>query len=410
MLIPSIDLQNGQAVQLKQGRTPVLSDPEVLERLRHFARFGEVALIDLDAAMGKGNNRELILQCLAEFPCRVGGGIRDLATAELYLKAGASAVILGTSAKEDFVTRLPRQRVIIALDAWGDDWVTEGWRHDSGEPVLSLIEDMSQRCGEFLYTQVQKEGLLQGLDRERIQRVVKASPVPVTVAGGISSLDDLSFLRSLGVNAQVGMALYTGVFSLEDAFLATCRFNDQGLLPTIVSDYQTKDVLMLAYSNPVSLRKALSQGEGIYWSRSRQQLWIKGATSGHRQRLVRVQSDCDGDSLLFEVIQQGHACHLQRPSCFPGHGLRFDLKLLDERLHRRQQENSGSYTGRLLAEGSLAEEKVLEEAQELVESREPDHVRWEAADVFYHALVLARKRGVPYEAILNELRWRYEHR
>lgn len=408
MLIPSIDLYNGQAVQWRQGKEKVLARDDVRELLAEFSLFGEVALIDLNAALGEGDNKALIKDLLKLAPCRVGGGIRDLETARDYLKAGASKIILGTAARADWVSKLPRDALVFAIDANGDEWVTKGWREGTGKKVLDLIPTLANRCSEFLYTQVLKEGMLQGLDEPRVRAVVKASPVPVTIAGGITTLDDIRLLRELGANGQIGMAIYTGKFTLIDALLASIDFTKQPLIPTIVQDEASNEVLMLAYSNADSLRVALQERAGVYWSRSRQSLWRKGETSGHVQQLVRVDFDCDGDSLLFRVRQTDEACHLNRWSCFPAQRKRFTLATLDSVLAARQSTpKPGSYTAELYASAALRAEKLREEAEELIEAEAPEHVRWEAADLLYFALVNARAKGVSLAEIENELRSRH---
>ncbi|MFK8010969.1 MAG: HisA/HisF-related TIM barrel protein, partial [Marinicellaceae bacterium] len=193
MLIPSIDLLDGKAVQLQQGQAEkkIVEKEDVFALLAEFSLYGEVAIIDLNAAMGTGNNQELIEQMLRITPCRVGGGIRDLETAKSYLAAGASKIILGTSATADFVKKLPKNALIFAIDAKGDYLTTHGWKKTQKQKVRDIIPELSKNCGEFLYTQVEKEGMMGGIDKQRIEQVIKTSDVPVTVAGGITSYADL---------------------------------------------------------------------------------------------------------------------------------------------------------------------------------------------------------------------------
>ena len=143
MLIPSIDLAGGKAVQLRRGKELVItSDRDPRELAVEFGRVGEIAVIDLDAAMGKGGNAGLIEAVLAEAPARVGGGIRDLATATRWLDAGAARIIIGTAAKPDLLARLPRQRVIAALDARHGEVVVEGWKTGTGAKILDRIAEL----------------------------------------------------------------------------------------------------------------------------------------------------------------------------------------------------------------------------------------------------------------------------
>ncbi|MCB1050192.1 MAG: phosphoribosyl-AMP cyclohydrolase [Acidobacteria bacterium] len=408
MLIPSIDLFDGKAVQWRQGKEAVLERSDVFDLFDEFSLLGEVALIDLNAATNRGSNRELILELLKKRPCRVGGGIRDLETARTYLKAGASRLILGTAAREPWVEKLPANALIFAIDAKGDHLLSHGWQTESQEDPRDLLQPLAQRCSEFLYTQVEKEGMLQGLDRVRVETIVKASPIPVTVAGGITDLDDITFLRRLGANAQIGMALYTGRFSLTEAFLTGLKWPDSGLMPTMVQEVEGGTALMLAYSNRDSLKQAIETRKATYFSRSRNQLWVKGETSGHTQALVGIEADCDGDTLLFKVRQTGMACHLNRPSCFPQEGHRFRLENLDQVIAgRKVQANPQSFTAKLFADPAFLASKLTEECQELIEAQTFDEVRWEAADLIYFALVRARAAGVSLADIEAELRSRH---
>ncbi|MCW8997816.1 MAG: phosphoribosyl-AMP cyclohydrolase, partial [Kangiellaceae bacterium] len=338
MLIPSIDLMDGKAVQLKQGKEKVLEREDVFELLEEFSVYGEVAIIDLDAALGKGSNKNLIKKLLQRRPCRVGGGIRDLETAQEYIKAGASKIIIGTNCRQEWVKKISPEWLIFAIDAKGDYWSTQGWQNTEGEKVIDLIPELAKNCSEFLYTQVEKEGLLQGLDRTRIKQVIDSSNVPVTIAGGITDLDDINWYTRLGANGQIGMSIYTGRLNLIDCFLTQLDWEKQSLIPTIVQDVDTNKIVMLAYSNKDSLTQALEKRKGIYWSRSRNQLWQKGLTSGNQQKLVQADFDCDGDTLLFRVQQKNNACHLDRYSCFASQVKGFDLSRLNRLLDKRKQE------------------------------------------------------------------------
>ncbi len=408
MLIPSIDLMNGKAVQLKQGKEKVLERDDVFDLLKEFSIFGEVAIIDLDAALGKGNNKQLIFELLRVRPCRVGGGIRDLETAKEYIKAGASKIIIGTNCRQDWVKKIDKANLIFAIDAKGDYWSTQGWQTTESEKVLELIPELSKNCSEFLYTQVEKEGLLQGLDRNRNQAVIESSPIPVTIAGGITSLDDIEWFTSLGANGQIGMSIYTGKLSLVDCFLSQIDFQKLPLVPTIVQDAESEKVLMLAYSNRESLTKALTNKTGTYWSRSRKEIWQKGLTSGNIQALVQADVDCDGDTILFRVQQTNNACHFNRYSCFASQKKTFDLSQLEKLLKKRKRQlPDNSFTTQLFNSADLRAEKIKEEAEELIEANSYSEVRWEAADLIFFALVDAQAKGVDIADIVNELRSRF---
>ncbi|WP_018625527.1 phosphoribosyl-AMP cyclohydrolase [Kangiella aquimarina] len=406
MLIPSIDLLDGKAVQLQQGDASrkIVEKENLFELLEEFSLYGEVAIIDLNAALGRGDNKMLIKQLIKKFPCRVGGGIRNYETARDYLSSGAKKIILGTSCREDFVKKLPRAQLIFAIDAKGDDWVTHGWQSSSDNKVAAMIDELQSNCSEFLYTQVEKEGMMQGIDRERIKQVVEQSKIPVTVAGGITDLDDIQFINKLGANSQLGMSIYTGKLKLDEAVMACLDFDKAPLIPTIVQDIETDKILMLAYSNKQSLQAAMSKRKGIYYSRSRNELWEKGLTSGNQQQLINIDYDCDGDTLIFKVQQQGNACHFDRYSCFAGQSADFDLATLDRVFEQRMQSQElTSFSQKLLASDDLQQEKLREECEELIEANEQDEVRWEAADLIFFALARAKSKGVAASDIINEL-------
>lgn len=410
MLIPSIDLLDGKAVQLQQGQADkkIIEKNDVFALLDEFSLYGEVAIIDLNAAMGTGNNQALIEQMLRKKPCRVGGGIRDLKTAKAYLAAGATKIILGTSASAEFVKKLPKNSLIFAIDAKGDYLTTHGWQQTGKVKIVDIIPELAKNCGEFLYTQVKNEGMMGGIDKLRIEQVIQTSPIPVTVAGGISSYEDLQWINNKGANSQIGMAIYSGAMQLDKAFMSLVDFSKMDLIPTITQDAKTGKVLMMAYSSKESLLLALSQRTGTYFSRSRQELWTKGLTSGNTQKLVHVDVDCDGDTILFQVGQDGNACHFERYSCFASQTKNYSLNYLDEIFETRLAEvnDKPSFTQQLFASQELQIEKLEEECQELIEATEHNHVRWEAADLLFFTLVMAKAKGVSITEIVNDLRSR----
>ncbi|MCX5688645.1 MAG: HisA/HisF-related TIM barrel protein, partial [Planctomycetota bacterium] len=224
MLIASIDIMNGQAVQLRQGKTLVLEAGDPRELARKFAPLGEIAVIDLDAAMGKGSNAPIIREMLSLARCRVGGGIRDAATALEWLHAGAAKVIIGTAATPSLLSQLPRERVIVALDARDGEVVVEGWVKPTGRGVIERIEELRGLVGGFLVTFVEIEGTLSGLDAARVEPIVRAAAgCRVTAAGGIRTAEEIGALDRVGADAQVGMALYQGLIHPADGWSAALR-------------------------------------------------------------------------------------------------------------------------------------------------------------------------------------------
>lgn len=402
MIIPSIDLMSGRAVQLVGGAAKELDAGDPRPLAEEFRIAGEIAVIDLDAAMSQGANREVIEELCQMAPCRVGGGIRDVETARRWLDAGARKVILGTAARPDILKQLPRQRVMAAVDAVDGEVVVEGWTESTGDHVLDQIEALRPYVGGFLVTFVEREGRLQGTDEQLARRVIDAAGErDVTIAGGISTADEIAMLDRLGADAQVGMALYKEKLHLGDAISAPLSSDrDDGLWPTVVCD-ERGTALGLAYSDDESLRAAVDERRGIYHSR-RRGLWKKGETSGAIQQLVGIDLDCDRDALRFRVRQQGDGfCHRSTRTCWgddPG------LGRLERTLRKRLDDApEGSYTQQLLDSPELLEEKLAEEARELAAATETEDVAWETADVLYFALVAMVRGEATLEDVEREL-------
>ena len=395
MIIPSIDLQGGQTVQLVGGAEKAIDAGDPLPIAERFAVAGEIAVIDLDAAMRKGSNAPLIEPILQRFPARVGGGIRDVETAIAWLDKGAAKIILGTAATPAILSQLPRHRTIAALDARDGEVVVEGWQQGTGRGILERIDELRAHVGGFLVTFVEREGRMGGTDLDLARAVVAAAgkDCRVTIAGGVTTGEEIRALDRLGADAQVGMALYTGRLDLADAIMAPLHTDrPDGLYPTVVTD-ERGTCLGLVYSSPASIREAVRRRIGVYQSRSRG-LWVKGETSGATQELLRIDLDCDRDSPRFVVRQQEPGfCHEDTWSCW---GENAGLGRLERTLKERAtQAPAGSYTAKLLADPALLGEKLREEAAELAEASEREHVVWEAADVLYFTLARLAKEGIP---------------
>ncbi|MCP4593727.1 MAG: phosphoribosyl-ATP diphosphatase, partial [bacterium] len=317
MIIPSIDLMDGQAVQLVGGREKVLEAGDPRPIAERFALAGEIAVVDLDAALGRGSNAPLIRELLRIAPCRVGGGIRDVESALGWLDAGATKVVLGTAAAPEVVRELPRERVIAALDAVDGEVVVEGWRKRTGCDIVSRMRALAGLVGGYLVTFVEREGRLQGCDFERARQLSEvAGDAQLTLAGGVTTTDEIASLDALGADAQVGMALYRNRIDLADAIAAPLKSDrPDGLWPTVVVD-ERGVALGLAWSDGASLREAVTTHSGVYHSRSRG-LWRKGESSGATQKLVRVDLDCDRDALRFTVQQNAPGfCHRGTRTCW----------------------------------------------------------------------------------------------
>lgn len=410
MIIPSIDLMGGRAVQLRQGRELLLTDDrDPVELAHYFNRFGPVALVDLDAALGSGENTALMARCCQVADCRVGGGIRTADDVRNWIKRGARKVVIGTMATPEFLGQFPCGWVVAALDARGREVLDRGWTRGTQEDVVERARVLSPYCSEFLFTQVEREGMLAGADFETAAALREAVDLPVTVAGGIRSVEEVARLQRKGFNAQLGRAVYENKLNLVEAWIVSMTFNDAGLIPTIAQDVSSGDVLMLAWSNAESLRIALGEGVGCYWSRSRKTLWRKGETSGNTQRLVAARFDCDRDTVLFKVEQRGPACHTGMDTCFgdsAGGVLNELFATLTQRKETMGQSAETSYTQKLITDPALVAAKLREETEEVIIAPDLENLRWECADLIYHLLVRMVAAGVTPDEVTDELRGR----
>ncbi len=411
MIIPSIDLSEGKAVQLERGRKKVLERDDPLDLADEFARYGEIAVVDLDAAVGGGSNDAVVRNLCRKAPCRVGGGIRSAARAAEVLGWGAEKVIVGTMAftdmgiNEEFLAGLlstvGRDRVIVAVDTLHGRVVTHGWRKTTRLGWRRAVRELEPYASEFLFTTVEREGMMRGPDLASLEPLRAATALPVTIAGGISTTEEIRRISRLGFHAQLGMALYTGAISLAAAFASAVDWT-KGLVPTVVTDAASQ-VLMLAYSDEESLDKTLSTGTAWFHSRSRGRLWQKGETSGNFLEVRRIRMDCDADALLLTVEPRGPACHTGAYSCFgPKDFSMVELaRTIGERL---TNPPPGSYTARLTPEA--AKDKLREEVLEFLTAPDRDNLVWETADVLYFVQVILAQSGVSWEEVMAELKRR----
>ena len=224
MLIPCIDLQDGQAVQLVHGRRRDIAIEDVMSLLLKFKKYKWLHVIDLDAAIGKGNNSELARKLCGEatkrfgMKVRVGGGIRTVRRAEEIAKWGAHQVIVGSAAFKDgkinapflrrLRTRVGRPAIVVALDTAKGHVVIKGWGEKLRIRAEQVMKQLEPLCAAFLCTDVDREGTMSGANREWFERLRSATSHPIIAAGGIKALREIDALERMGIDAAVGMALY----------------------------------------------------------------------------------------------------------------------------------------------------------------------------------------------------------
>jgi len=220
MLIPSIDLMGGKIVQLVQGEKKKLEFDNFDYWIERFSKYPIVQLIDLDAARGAGDNRVLVKQIVGRLNCQFGGGIRTLETAKELLNLGASKVIIGSALLTDgrinqeyartLANTLPKSALMFALDSRGGRVAIDGWRTHTAVTAFDMIRELEPFCETFLYTHIDTEGLMGGIPMDTVHAIRRATQRHLVVAGGITEQQEIDSLDALGIDAVVGMALYSG--------------------------------------------------------------------------------------------------------------------------------------------------------------------------------------------------------
>ncbi|MFP3089972.1 phosphoribosyl-ATP diphosphatase [Treponema sp. TIM-1] len=449
MVIASIDLQDGKVVQLRQGAELVLQRDNAPELAAEFDRYGEVAVIDLDAAMGKGSHGDLIKTLLRRAECRVGGGIKTPEQARELVSLGAKKIILGSAAfrnpekrgagrtggefglqipfLEEMARTIGRERLILAVDAkasvqggsqastqsgspasaqGGWEIVVDGWKTPTGLDLLETAQAAEALVGEFLFTNVDREGTMTGIDLTPVRALREAVTAGVTVAGGVSSLEEIEALAALGCDVQLGMALYTGKVNLTEAFVRSLNWKKVPDTIPVIAQAPDGQVLMTGVADPEAVTETFRRGKLCFHSRSRGKLWMKGESSGNTLELLRLRADCDRDALLATVEPAGPVCHTGAWSCF-GTDRRYTWEFLQAIIAERfRNPRPGSYTATL--DDELVREKVLEEAEELCTAKNQAELIWEAADLLYFATALLTRAGVTVQAVLDELDRRHK--
>ncbi|MGA2903700.1 MAG: 1-(5-phosphoribosyl)-5-[(5-phosphoribosylamino)methylideneamino] imidazole-4-carboxamide isomerase [Candidatus Korobacteraceae bacterium] len=237
MLIPSIDLMGGKIVQLVQGQRKALEFENFGEWVARFSPYPVVQLVDLDAAMGNGSNRALVAEFCGKLPCQVGGGIRSISDAQAVLDCGAKKVIIGSSlinmpsqtqenragsprAKvnttfaRSLCERFGAERLVFAVDARGGRVAIHGWKTITDIEPAAMMQQLEPFCSAFLYTHIDTEGLLKGIPMDVIRNLRQKTSRQLIAAGGICRSEEIAELNNIGVDAVVGMAIYSGLIAI----------------------------------------------------------------------------------------------------------------------------------------------------------------------------------------------------
>ena len=222
MIIPCIDLMGRKVVQLVQGRDKALELPDPFAVLEKFNSYPQIQVIDLDGAMGRASQADIVRELCRRKPCRVGGGIRTVERAAQVVEDGAYKIIVGSSAftssgiDEEFlralVGRVPRGKIMIGVDSLGDRVAIHGWKKTLPFSAREVLPQLEPYCSEFLCTYIDAEGKLQGTNLDWFRKLRDATPLPITAAGGITTDEEIRALEEIGMNAALGMSIYRKTF------------------------------------------------------------------------------------------------------------------------------------------------------------------------------------------------------
>jgi cyclase len=456
-VIPCLDVAGGRVVKgLKFENLRDAGDP--VEAARRYETEGADELCFLDVAAsheGRGTLVDLVRHVadVLSIPFTVGGGVRSVEDAGALLGAGADRVAVNTAAVLDpaLVTRLAErfgaQCVVVAVDAKraGEGFVvsTHGGRNLTGIELGAWVSEVTERgAGEILLTSMDADGTKAGFDLAMLKAARAVTTLPIVASGGAGDLGHFApAVLEGGADAVLAASVFHDrTFSVgrvkramakagvpvrpaTPAGLEEVAYDERGLVPVVVRNAGTGEVLTLAWANAEALALTVETRQTHLFSRSRSALWKKGETSGNVQRVVGVSLDCDRDAVLYDVEPAGPACHTGAASCFApispipalatpsatGAGADpFGLgPLFDVVAARKARPEPGSYTNRLLEKGiGKCAQKVGEEGVEVAlaaVSRDDAGLAAEIADLMYHVVVLMAARGLSPEVVATEL-------
>ncbi len=399
MLLPIIEVSQGRALPVDGPDALPVDDSDLLAQVERLGRTGEVVLVDVDAATGSGNNEALIRQAIRLAPCFVGGGIRDEDKVRRLLRAGAHRVLLDTSVTTDFLSRMPRYRILVSLDTVDGAVITDGRARPTNRTTAETMQILAPYCSGFLCSFVEADGRGAPTPANRVRDVAAATTLYLAVRGGGHGVDDVRTLDQIGVDVALAGTWKSPAIDPTDAFVACMDFS-KGPVPTIVQDPQGQ-ILMLNWSDAVTLRRSLEDGVVRYCPRD------EGCEAGDElpgSRLVRATADRSRRALVYTVRPASSVFDRAHYSRFGKGAREFGLSGLFEVIRaRRDDPRPGSYTSFLFEKDDRIPRKLTEEIYELLTARTHDDITWEAADVIYFLLAYLVKQGVSLDEVLSEL-------
>ncbi len=440
-IIPCLDIKGGQVVKGQQFENVVtIADP--LEIAKYYSDTGADELIFYDI-MASTENRGPFLKLVSEIaktiniPFTIGGGVKTIDDFDVLLKSGADKVSINTQAFlnpsliKEASLKYGAQCVVLSVDIKkiDDQYIvfTHGGRNNTGRQALDWIQEgIKLGAGELCINSIDADGSKKGFDIKLLKLISDKVSVPIIASGGAGCKDDFVKLFN-ETNVSAGLA--ASIFHTKKVSIPEVKFElkrkgipvrnylaplfTSELIPAIVQSGKTKVVLMLAYVNKEALQKCMSTGYTHFYSRSRKSLWFKGETSGNKQALLDIRYDCDQDTLLMIVDEEGPACHTGSYSCFetspePKSVFNALMSVIED---RKANPIPNSYTNYLFEKGiDKILKKVGEESAEVIigAKNSTQELVYEMADLFYHNLVLLANQNIPIEALEAELQKRFK--
>ena len=419
-LTPCILIDRGKAVKWFDDRSVIARD--VVALAKHYAERGADELIVFDLSTSDEDHEEAIdlmrkINRFISIPMVAGGNIRREEDVKKYLYAGAKRAILNFSKiaaqemLESVSKRFGKERIAVSLNDFDALFKQQHLIEEYASELIFMHRlDLDSVMN---ITSIPCVVVTDTMEQDEILKILKSSGVK-GVSGRFISQEDMDFDGFKEICVQEGIKMTSFESILEFSEL---KLNPSGLIPVIVQDYKTNEVLMLAYMNKEAFNHTVKSGRMTYYSRSRKALWIKGETSGHYQYLKSLTVDCDKDTLLAKVEQIGAACHTGSRSCFfqqivgndydTTNPLQVFESVYGTIMNRKENPKEGSYTNYLFDKGiDKILKKVGEEATEIViaaKNPNPEEIKYEISDFLYHVMVLMVERGITWEDITREL-------
>lgn len=418
--IASIYLENGKAIKNFNDRTIISMDP--VELASAYAENDVDGILVFDLSYNDATHEEAIgiikkIAGRVQIPVYGAGNIKRMEDVKKLLYAGCKKAVLnfgkpeGMEILEEVSLKFGRDKIAASIASADNITINKAALEKYADELVLIDEHALKNClGASVLPMIT---LLPEISLDKMLTILEKANVSA-VSGNIVNENTKEIHAIKQICREKGMNVHTFEAVMD---FSEFKLDSNGLLPVVVQDYKTNQVLMVAYMNEEAYIKTLKTGKMTYYSRSRKELWVKGLTSGHFQYLKGLSVDCDNDTLLAKVAQVGAACHTGNYSCFyrdlisceenEKNPLEVFESVMSVIADRKVHPKEGSYTNYLFDKGiDKILKKLGEEATEIViasKNPNPDEIKYEISDFLYHMMVLMVEKGVTWEEITTEL-------